>query len=191
MQNAQSDDDPALTLYAMGYQTYYSVDVTFKVNNPDTLSFKSGNTTERTITFRKYWNTELDYSANGDMVDPTGKDIYPCELNDEAWDNNPDDMNCKDDPGLTFTGEWAFYSGGFNGAGDTGYEKEGEGNNVNIPVTYATISDIWKKVFENYDLIIAAHISKFFGMNNVGNDFWKKTIIFPMFCIINPFVLSF
>ena len=150
LQNAQSDDDPALTLYAMGYQTYYSVDVTFKVNNPDTLSFKSGNTTERTITFRKYWNTELDYSANGDMVDPTGKDIYPCELNDEAWDNNPDDMNCKDDPGLTFTGEWAFYSGGFNGAGDTGYEKEGEGNNVNIPVTYATISDIWKKVFENY-----------------------------------------
>ena len=36
--------------------------------------------------------------------------------------------------------------------------------------------------YENYDLIIAAHISKFFGMNNVGNDFWKKTIIFPMFC---------
>ena len=36
--------------------------------------------------------------------------------------------------------------------------------------------------YEKYDVIIAAHISKFFGMNNAGDDFWKKTIIFPMFC---------
>ncbi len=38
------------------------------------------------------------------------------------------------------------------------------------------------KLYEKYDVIISAHISKFFGMNKVGNDFWKRTIIFPMFC---------
>lgn len=36
--------------------------------------------------------------------------------------------------------------------------------------------------YSKYDKIITAHISKFFGMENAGNEFWKKTILFPMFC---------
>lgn len=36
--------------------------------------------------------------------------------------------------------------------------------------------------YNNYDIIIAAHISKYFGMNECGARFWKKTILFPMFC---------
>ena len=38
------------------------------------------------------------------------------------------------------------------------------------------------KNFDKYDVIIAGHISKLFGMQSAGKDFWKKTIIFPMFC---------
>lgn len=33
-----------------------------------------------------------------------------------------------------------------------------------------------------YDIIIAAHISKFFGFSEYSNFFWKKTVLFPMFC---------
>lgn len=38
------------------------------------------------------------------------------------------------------------------------------------------------KDYRKYDVIITAHISKFFGMKSAENDFWRKTIIFPMFC---------
>lgn len=38
------------------------------------------------------------------------------------------------------------------------------------------------KDYRKYDLIITAHISKFFGMKSAGTDFWSKTILFPMFC---------
>ncbi len=34
----------------------------------------------------------------------------------------------------------------------------------------------------DYDVIIAAHISKFFGLDKMDSGFWKKTILFPMFC---------
>lgn len=33
-----------------------------------------------------------------------------------------------------------------------------------------------------YDTIITAHVSKFFGLEHESDDFWKKTILFPMFC---------
>ena len=36
--------------------------------------------------------------------------------------------------------------------------------------------------YKDYDIIISAHISKFFGMEKFASDFWKKTIVFPMFC---------
>ena len=38
------------------------------------------------------------------------------------------------------------------------------------------------KDFCKYDLVITAHVSKFFGMEIFGNEFWDKTILFPMFC---------
>jgi len=42
-----------------------------------------------------------------------------------------------------------------------------------------------QKALQNYieyDVIVAAHVSKFFGFENYPIDFWKKTILFPMFC---------
>lgn len=33
-----------------------------------------------------------------------------------------------------------------------------------------------------YDTIITAHVSKFFGFEQESEDFWEKTILFPMFC---------
>lgn len=33
-----------------------------------------------------------------------------------------------------------------------------------------------------YDTIITAHVSKFFGFEQESESFWKKTILFPMFC---------
>lgn len=36
--------------------------------------------------------------------------------------------------------------------------------------------------FRDYDIIITAHVSKFFGMEAYGREFWDKTILFPMFC---------
>jgi len=36
--------------------------------------------------------------------------------------------------------------------------------------------------YKSYDCIITAHISKFFGFADYPDDFWKKTILFPMFC---------
>ena len=33
-----------------------------------------------------------------------------------------------------------------------------------------------------YDIIITAHVSKFFGFENAPKEFWKKTVLFPMFC---------
>ncbi len=37
------------------------------------------------------------------------------------------------------------------------------------------------KDFEKYDKVVTAHVSKFFGCD-FGESFWKKTILFPMFC---------
>lgn len=36
--------------------------------------------------------------------------------------------------------------------------------------------------FREYDIVITAHVSKFFGMEIYGSEFWDKTILFPMFC---------
>lgn len=36
--------------------------------------------------------------------------------------------------------------------------------------------------YSQYDIIITAHTSKFFGFDKSENDFWKKTVLFPMFC---------
>ena len=36
--------------------------------------------------------------------------------------------------------------------------------------------------YNMYDIVITAHISKFFGMEIYGRDFWDKAILFPMFC---------
>ena len=36
--------------------------------------------------------------------------------------------------------------------------------------------------YTNYDIIITAHVSKFFGFHNAPDSFWEKTILFPMFC---------
>lgn len=33
-----------------------------------------------------------------------------------------------------------------------------------------------------YDAIITAHVSKFFGFEHAPSSFWSKTILFPMFC---------
>lgn len=38
------------------------------------------------------------------------------------------------------------------------------------------------KDYQDYDIIIAAHISKFFGLEKYDDSFWKKTVLFPMFC---------
>jgi glycosyltransferase involved in cell wall biosynthesis len=35
---------------------------------------------------------------------------------------------------------------------------------------------------EKYDYIISAHTSKFFGIDQNLKNFWRKTILFPMFC---------
>lgn len=35
--------------------------------------------------------------------------------------------------------------------------------------------------YTHYDIIITAHISKFFGMEAAPSDFWDKTVLFPMF----------
>ena len=37
-------------------------------------------------------------------------------------------------------------------------------------------------VFDQYDIIVTAHISKFFGFENAPQSFWDKTVLFPMFC---------
>ena len=47
----------------------------------------------------------------------------------------------------------------------------------NLDTNYEALKD-----FDKYDVILAGHISKYFGMQKAGNDFWKKAIIFPMFC---------
>lgn len=47
----------------------------------------------------------------------------------------------------------------------------------NLDTNYEALKD-----FDKYDIILAGHISKFFGMKETGKDFWKKAIIFPMFC---------
>ena len=47
----------------------------------------------------------------------------------------------------------------------------------NLDTNYEALKD-----FNKYDIIAAGHISKFFGMNEAGNDFWRKAVIFPMFC---------
>lgn len=47
----------------------------------------------------------------------------------------------------------------------------------NLDTNYEALQDYVK-----FDIIIAGHISKFYGMAKCGTDFWKKTIIFPMFC---------
>lgn len=36
--------------------------------------------------------------------------------------------------------------------------------------------------YSKYDIIITAHVSKFFGLQGASDDFWQKTILFPMFC---------
>ncbi|MBR6660612.1 MAG: glycosyltransferase family 4 protein [Bacteroidales bacterium] len=36
--------------------------------------------------------------------------------------------------------------------------------------------------YTEYDIIITAHVSKFFGFENASSIFWDKTILFPMFC---------
>lgn len=36
--------------------------------------------------------------------------------------------------------------------------------------------------YEGYEHIIAAHISKFFGLEDMPENFWAKTILFPMYC---------
>ena len=38
------------------------------------------------------------------------------------------------------------------------------------------------KNYSDYDVIIAVHISKFFGLNRRDSSFWSKTVLFPMFC---------
>lgn len=47
----------------------------------------------------------------------------------------------------------------------------------NLDTNYQAMKD-----FEDFDVVIAGHISKFFGMDKCGNEFWKKAVIFPMFC---------
>ena len=36
--------------------------------------------------------------------------------------------------------------------------------------------------YVKYDVIITAHVSKFFGFEKYDNSFWSKTVLFPMFC---------
>lgn len=36
--------------------------------------------------------------------------------------------------------------------------------------------------YTKYDVIIAAHVSKFFGFHKMPQNFWDRTILFPMFC---------
>lgn len=36
--------------------------------------------------------------------------------------------------------------------------------------------------YKQYDTIITAHVSKFFGFEDAPSEFWRKTILFPMFC---------
>jgi len=36
--------------------------------------------------------------------------------------------------------------------------------------------------YSDYDHVITAHTSKFFGMEPSKNEFWNKAILFPMFC---------
>lgn len=47
----------------------------------------------------------------------------------------------------------------------------------NLETNYEALKD-----YSKYDVVLAGHISKFFGMERAGRDFWKKAIIFPMFC---------
>lgn len=35
--------------------------------------------------------------------------------------------------------------------------------------------------YRQYDVIVAAHISKFFGFEDYPEQFWKRTVLFPMF----------
>lgn len=36
--------------------------------------------------------------------------------------------------------------------------------------------------YNEYDVIVTAHISKFFGFEDAPSNFWSKTVLFPMFC---------
>ena len=38
------------------------------------------------------------------------------------------------------------------------------------------------KDYEKYDIVITAHVSKFFFPCKMNDEFWNKTLLFPMFC---------
>lgn len=47
----------------------------------------------------------------------------------------------------------------------------------NLDTNRAAIGD-----FRQYDIIITAHVSKFFGFEKAPDEFWRRTVLFPMFC---------
>ena len=152
-------------LNARAYQTYDTVKVDFKALYDDTLGF--GKTEESTVPvksviFRKYRNTEVDYSKNTKMVDSQGNSVPTCSMG-----QIDEDVILKGGNNYTFGG-WAFYPDGYNGNNGSTYETSGVGN---APKQYTRVADLWEKVFSSNPSIsggtddkLAAQIFNFVGI---------------------------
>lgn len=60
------------------------------------------------------------------------------------------------------------------------YLKSGKYKFESRLLNFVTNKEALKK-YDDYDIIIGIHISHFFGLDDFPLEFWKKTIIFPMF----------
>ncbi len=129
-------------LYAKAYQTYDTVQVNLKAYDPNTLGFgtdAASATSVKSVIFRKYKNTEADYSKNNQMINSGGEPVLACSLG-----QIDEDVILKGGDNYTFGG-WAFYPSGYNGSNGSDYEKE-EGT---APARYTSIADLWEKVFSS------------------------------------------
>ena len=135
-------DGKVSDLYARAYQVYDTVKVNFKAFNGNTLGFgedEENTTTVNSVIFRKYRNTEADYSKNTGMVDSSGNDVPACSI------GQIDDKVILFDRDNNAFGGWAFYASGYNVSNGSAYERE----TGTKPKQYTTIGEIWDKVFNS------------------------------------------
>lgn len=129
-------------LYARAYQVYDTVKVNFKAFNGNTLGFgedEENTTTVNSVIFRKYRNTDADYSKNTGMVDSSGNDVPACSI------GQMDDNVILFDRDNNAFGGWAFYASGYNGSNGSAYERE----TGTKPKQYTSVGELWEKVFKS------------------------------------------
>ena len=60
-------------------------------------------------------------------------------------------------------------------------EKHESDNKFLQRVAHGNLNRIALRDYKKYDIIIVQHVSLLFGVADFDADFWKKTILFPMF----------